>query len=87
MRNIVTASIDTTCTIWDIENNTVETQLIAHEKAVYDVSYAAQDSVFSTVGEDGSVRVFDQRKLDSSSIIYESEAPIFKVQWNLNNPN
>ena len=35
---IGTSSIDTTCTIWDIETQQVRTQLIAHDKEVYDVS-------------------------------------------------
>ncbi|KAH1107461.1 hypothetical protein J1N35_011229 [Gossypium stocksii] len=34
---IETSSIDTTCTIWDIEKGVVETQLIAHDKEVYDI--------------------------------------------------
>ena len=33
-RRIGTASIDTTCTIWDIERGLVDTQLIAHDKEV-----------------------------------------------------
>ena len=31
---IGTSSIDTTCTIWDVETETVDTQLIAHDKEV-----------------------------------------------------
>ncbi|MFS7959144.1 putative transcription factor WD40-like family [Helianthus anomalus] len=31
-RQIGTSSIDTTCTIWDIEREMVDTQLIAHDK-------------------------------------------------------
>ncbi|GKV37123.1 hypothetical protein SLEP1_g45185 [Rubroshorea leprosula] len=31
-KRIGTSSIDTTCTIWDIERETVDTQLIAHDK-------------------------------------------------------
>ena len=31
---IGTSSIDTTCTIWDIERGLVDTQLIAHDKEV-----------------------------------------------------
>ena len=31
---IGTCSIDTTCTIWDIEKEVVDTQLIAHDKEV-----------------------------------------------------
>lgn len=33
-RRIGTSSIDTTCTVWDIERGAVETQLIAHDKEV-----------------------------------------------------
>jgi DDB1- and CUL4-associated factor 7 len=36
---IITSSIDTTCTIWDIPTLTAKTQLIAHDKEVYDVRY------------------------------------------------
>ncbi|KAE9599609.1 putative transcription factor WD40-like family [Lupinus albus] len=38
-RRIGTSSIDTTCTIWDIEKETVDTQLIAHDKEVYDIAW------------------------------------------------
>ena len=31
-RRIGTSSIDTTCTIWDVEREAVDTQLIAHDK-------------------------------------------------------
>lgn len=30
-----TASLDTTCTIWDLNKSTIRTQLIAHDKEVY----------------------------------------------------
>lgn len=35
--NIVTCSIDTTATLWDINTSQALTQLIAHDKAVYDL--------------------------------------------------
>eukprot|EP01044_Picomonas_judraskeda_P017973 COSAG03_NODE_3476_length_1990_cov_10.290851_1_plen_262_part_00 len=38
---IGTSSIDTTCTIWDIETQQVRTQLIAHDKEVYDIAFAS----------------------------------------------
>jgi len=53
---IGTASIDTTCTIWDIEKETVFTQLIAHDKEVYDISFSADKNLFASVGADGSAR-------------------------------
>lgn len=41
------------------------------------------------MGEDGSVRIFDMRSLESSTIIYEQpeHKPLIKVAWNMNNPN
>lgn len=33
-RRLATASIDTTCTVWDVERGLVDTQLIAHDKEV-----------------------------------------------------
>jgi len=38
----------------------VDTQLIAHDKEVYDIAWGGW-GVFATVAADGSVRVFDLR--------------------------
>lgn len=65
------SSIDTTCTIWDIEQQTVDYQLIAHDSAVYDICFR-DEQMFASAGEDGSVRHFDLRDLEHSTIIYES---------------
>lgn len=72
LKMIGTSSIDTTCTIWDLERESVQTQLIAHDKAVYDICFAQDVSMFASAGEDGSVRHFDLRDLEHSTIIYES---------------
>jgi DDB1- and CUL4-associated factor 7 len=72
---IITSSIDTTCTIWDIPTLTAKTQLIAHDKEVYDVRFCANSTdVFVSCGADGSVRMFDLRSLEHSTIIYEPSA-------------
>ncbi|KAI1254679.1 hypothetical protein MGN70_003693 [Eutypa lata] len=72
---IITSSIDTTCTIWDIPSLTAKTQLIAHDKEVYDVRFCAKSlDVFVSCGQDGSVRMFDLRSLEHSTIIYEPTA-------------
>lgn len=72
---IITSSIDTTCTIWDIPSLTAKTQLIAHDKEVYDVRFCANSTdVFVSCGQDGSVRMFDLRSLEHSTIIYEPTA-------------
>jgi len=81
---IGTSSIDTTCTIWDVETETVDTQLIAHDKEVYDIAWGGV-GVFASVSADGSVRVFDLRDKEHSTIIYESpmpETPLLRLGWN-----
>ena len=59
---IGTSSIDTTCTIWDIELQRITMQLIAHDSAVYDISFRDKQ-MFASCGEDGSARLFDLRNL------------------------
>ncbi|CAN1812751.1 Protein TRANSPARENT TESTA GLABRA 1 [Linum perenne] len=79
-----TSSIDTTCTIWDIDKGVVETQLIAHDKEVYDIAWG-EARVFSSVSADGSVRIFDLRDKEHSTIIYESplpDTPLLRLAWN-----
>ncbi|KAK9117771.1 hypothetical protein Sjap_016718 [Stephania japonica] len=89
VRRIGTSSIDTTCTIWDIERETVDTQLIAHDKEVYDIAWGGL-GVFASVSSDGSVRVFDLRDKEHSTIIYESsdpvDTPLVRLGWNKQDP-
>ena len=78
---IITSSIDTTCTIWDIPSLTAKTQLIAHDKEVFDVRFCAQSvDVFVSCGADGSVRMFDLRSLEHSTIIYEPSEKLDKCE-------
>ncbi|KAK2598416.1 hypothetical protein N8I77_011836 [Diaporthe amygdali] len=80
---IITSSIDTTCTIWDIPSLTAKTQLIAHDKEVYDVRFCANSvDVFVSCGQDGSVRMFDLRSLEHSTIIYEPTGKEDRVDAN-----
>jgi WD repeat-containing protein 68 len=71
-----------------------KTQLIAHDKEVYDISFAAGVHVFASVGADGSIRMFDLRSLEHSTIVYESPetspgtiAPLIRLAWNKQDPN
>jgi WD repeat-containing protein 68 len=43
--------------------------------------------VFISTGADGSIRLFDLRSLDHSTIIYETkdQTPITKIAWNMQN--
>ena len=43
-----TSSIDTTCTIWDLSVPAVKTQLIAHDKEVYDIAFARGNDLCGT---------------------------------------
>lgn len=83
------SSVDTTCTIWDLEKQKIETQLIAHDKAVYDIAFSSVDFLFASVSADGSVRLFDQRNLDHSTIVYEASppSPLLRLAWNKINTN
>ncbi|KAK9481371.1 WD40-repeat-containing domain protein [Lipomyces japonicus] len=87
---VITSSIDTTCTIWDLNTSTAKTQLIAHDKEVFDARFTAGNvDVFASVGADGSVRVFDLRSLEHSTIIYEpaSPPPLLRISTNKRDPN
>lgn len=81
---IGTSSIDTTCTIWDVHTQQARTQLIAHDREVFDIAFARGKDVFASVGADGSVRMFDLRSLVNSTIIYESPElePLLRLEWN-----
>lgn len=79
---VITLSVDTTCTVWDLNRSHslgkdkdtahVKTQLIAHDSEVFDVKFLHQSTnVFASVSNDGSMRVFDLRSLEHSTIIYE----------------
>ena len=82
-----TASIDNTCTIWDLNKQTIKTQLIAHDKEVFDIQFGNDENTFISGGADGTVRLFDLRNLDHSTIIYENEGCINKIAMNLQEPN
>lgn len=98
-----TSSIDTTCTIWGLEtgqvigrvnmvSGQVKTQLIAHDKEVYDIAFSKAGGgrdMFASVGADGSVRMFDLRHLEHSTIIYEDpqHTPLLRLAWNKQDPN
>lgn len=49
----------------------VDTQLIAHDKEVYDIAWGGV-GVFASVSADGSVRVFDLRSASCSAILQDA---------------
>ncbi|KAJ0400227.1 hypothetical protein P43SY_006191 [Pythium insidiosum] len=73
---IGTSSIDTTCTIWDLNNiSAPKQQIIAHDDEVYDIAFSSDPLVFGSVGGDGSLRTI---------IRYESPGlkPLLRLAWN-----
>ncbi|GKV39700.1 hypothetical protein SLEP1_g47431 [Rubroshorea leprosula] len=87
-RRVASASVDSTCTVWDVERQAVDTQLVAHDKEVYDISWGGFN-VFASVSGDGSIRVFDLRDKERSTIIYENpiqECPLLRLEWNKADP-
>ena len=83
------SSVDKTCTIYDLNKNKEKYMIIAHDKEVYDISLGPDEFIFMSTGADGSVRLFDSRQANSSSIIFETldESPMTRLKWNLVNPN
>ena len=84
--------MDTTCSIWDIGKESIKAQLIAHDKEVFDIGF--QDvNIFATVGADGSMRMFDLRSLEHSTILYETSQagmdgkPLLRLGWNNQDPS
>ena len=77
-------SVDTTVTIWDLETAKATTQLIAHDKDVYDIAFAKGTHAFASCGADGSVRIFDLREMEHCTIVHESPqlTPLLRVAWN-----
>ncbi|GMM38383.1 hypothetical protein DASC09_057220 [Saccharomycopsis crataegensis] len=83
---VITSSIDTTCTVWDLNRQQVKTQLIAHDSEVFDVKFVHCDvNTFFSVGADGSVRLFDLRALEHSTIIYEPPQTNASITTTANN--
>lgn len=79
---IAETNTDTTISVWDIVAEVLTIQLIAHDKPVFDCSFASGESVFASCGADGSVRVFDLRSMENCTIVYEDPRdPILRVAW------
>jgi WD repeat-containing protein 68 len=85
---IVTSSVDSMCTVWNIETQKPLAQIVTHDKEVYDVAFSEGKNVFASVGADGTLRMFDLRNLKNSMIIYETQdKPLLKIGWNKQDPN
>lgn len=84
---IVVSSLDTTCSIYDIKEEKLIKQLIAHDLEVFDISMSPDGNTFASVSADNTLRRFDQRDLSKGDILYESSKCLLKVEWNKTNDN
>lgn len=53
--------------------------IIAHENSVNTIAFSNDEAVFTTGGNDGSVRQFDMRNLQNSNIVYSSSNSVLKL--------
>jgi WD repeat-containing protein 68 len=86
---VVISSIDTTCSILDLNKLQVSYMIIAHDKEIYDISLGQDEFTFMSTGADGSIRLFDSRSANTSIIIFETidKTPLTRLKWNSSNPN
>ncbi|XP_051825142.1 DDB1- and CUL4-associated factor 7-like [Antechinus flavipes] len=94
---LATSSSDTTCTVWGLETRQIlgrvsghgEAHFTNHNKEVYDIAFGGSRDVFASVGADGTIRQFDLRRLDRSTILYQEPQhfPLLRLAWNKLNLN
>ena len=51
---------------------------------MYDISLGQDEFTFMSTGADGSIRLFDSRSANTSSIIFETidKTPLTRLKWN-----
>ena len=82
---IAAATLDSICTIWDIDMQQPMASTRAHPSEIYDIAFSpAVMDTFITCGKDGSIRLFDMRCADKYSMFHKSKdsLPILRVAWN-----
>lgn len=85
---IGTASIDCTCTIWDIVKKAAKCQVVANTKEVFDIAFCNGTNEFAAAGADGNLCLFDLRAIQSTFIIFQNgdQTPLIRVSWHRANP-
>lgn len=83
------SSIDTTCTIWDLNKKATKQQFITQTKEVYDISLGPTEFLFMAAGEEGRINLLDTRSKTTCNIIFETgdRKAITILNWNFNDPN
>ncbi|KAH0573368.1 WD40 repeat protein [Spironucleus salmonicida] len=85
---VIQSSYDTAISLWDINREELEFTFQAHEKSINDVSFSPADpSIFASCASDGTVRVFDRRKIEISQQITQLDNQALRVQFNKFDPH
>jgi WD repeat-containing protein 68 len=81
---IAACSIDSTVSLWDLDKSVLKTQLIAHDREVFDIAFAPGVNQFATASADGSLRLFDLRSAEQSTVVFENgdQTPLLRLAWN-----
>lgn len=77
-------SVDRVVTIWDLEAKRYTKKVMTNEREVYDIGFNTAET-FATCSADGSLRLFDLRNMEHSTILYESKncsTPLLRLAWN-----
>ena len=81
-RNLIaTGQLNGVSCIHDLETSQNQ-QLIAHEGQVNAITFTNENNQFVTGGQEGQVRFFDLRNLQTSTIIYQQPYPVLQVLMN-----
>ena len=87
VKSLLAGSTDGILTVWDVENRAVTSRLKAHHGDVLDCQWGAVD-VVASCSSDSSIRLFDLRDQEHSTVLYEtpSKAPIVRIDWSRADP-
>lgn len=81
---LVSASIDTTFTVWDVFKEQLIHKMFASPEEVYDICFSSERDLFAQVSGDGALRSLDLRDLRNSSMLFSTPDgnPLIKLAWN-----
>eukprot|EP01067_Filipodium_phascolosomae_P000032 Filipodium_phascolosomae@DN1024_c0_g1_i1.p1 len=86
MSRLVVSSLDSTCTIFNVEEKSIEHSIRAHTGEVMDVCWGPVPCLFASVGSDSCARLFDTRCLKNSALVYRQQMQLrlVRIDWRAN---
>ena len=82
------SSLDSTCSLFDLNASKLRNIFVACEREVYDLSFGQNENLIMTACADGTIRNFDMRTVEYS-IVNETDEdiPMVRVKWNRISPD